>query len=127
MPSRSRLLSPSADGPDLEAAPREAPPGTGTFVDLVEELVSQARRHVPPEDAVLAGLRENLVQEQRERLGERTVRAWWAAPARPRPRVPRQPPPSAVATAGTAAALYDHVMDMLGGRPAGRTGTEPED
>ncbi|MEU2774786.1 hypothetical protein ABZ646_18045 [Streptomyces sp. NPDC007162] len=103
-----------------------AAPDSEEFDDLVGQLVDQLRRHVAFEDAVFARLRENLSRKDRERLGEKVVRAWRAAPTRPHPHAPRQPA-AAVAGAGTAAAVTDRIRDTLGSRPADRRGTERED
>ncbi|MEW2299773.1 hypothetical protein AB0958_07310 [Streptomyces sp. NPDC006655] len=115
---REGARTPAALG--AEAADSEESDG------LAGQLVDQLRRPVAFEDAVFARLRENLSQEDRERLGEKVVRARRAAPTRPHPPAPRRPA-AAVAGAGTAAAVMDHVRDTLGGRPADRRGTERED
>ena len=67
------------EGAGTLAALSEASPDTEEFDDLVEQLVDRLRRHVAFEDAVFARLRENLPQEDRERLGSGVVRAWEAA------------------------------------------------
>ncbi|MFJ8360910.1 hemerythrin domain-containing protein [Streptomyces sp. NPDC093984] len=67
------------EGAGTLAALSEASPDTEEFDDLVEQLVDRLRRHAAFEDAVFARLRENLPQEDRERLGSGVVRAWEAA------------------------------------------------
>jgi hypothetical protein len=89
----------------------------------VRRLLADGLGH---EDAVFARPRENLPQEDRERLGSKVVRAWRGAPTRPHPHAPRHPP-AAVAAGGMAAALVDRVRDTVGGQPADRRGTERDD
>ncbi|MFD5541976.1 hypothetical protein ACFWIJ_30160 [Streptomyces sp. NPDC127079] len=93
---------------------------------LAGQPVERLRRHVAFEDAGFARLRENLSQEDRERLGEKVVRSRRAAPTRPHPPAPQRAA-AAVAGAGTAAAVMGHVRDTLGGRPADRLVMERED
>ncbi|MEU5312696.1 hemerythrin domain-containing protein [Streptomyces sp. NPDC021562] len=119
-------LAQEHEGARTLAALAAAAPGSEEFDDLAGQLVDQLRRHVAFEDAVFARLRENLSREDRERLGEQVVRSWRAAPTRPHPRAPQRPA-AAVAAAGTAAAVMDHIRDTLGSRPADRRGTERED
>ncbi|MEU7384047.1 MULTISPECIES: hemerythrin domain-containing protein [unclassified Streptomyces] len=67
------------------AALRGTSPDSEEFDELTERLESQVRRHVAFEDAVFARLRENLPQEDRERLGADVVGTWQSAPSVPHP------------------------------------------
>ncbi|MFF3905671.1 hemerythrin domain-containing protein [Streptomyces sp. NPDC001848] len=69
-------LQQEREGAATLTALSEASPDTEEFDDLVEQLVARLRRHVAFEDAVFARLRENLPEEDRERLGSGVVRAW---------------------------------------------------
>ncbi|MEU6095100.1 hypothetical protein [Streptomyces sp. NPDC047079] len=120
--STQHLSHPQASNPAAKEAVHQWLEDAEEFDDLADELVGQLRRHVAFEDAVFARLRENLPQDERERLGSEVVRAWQAAPTRPHPHAPQRPPP-AVATAGKAAALVDRLRDAVGARPAERGGT----
>ncbi|MFF9127072.1 hemerythrin domain-containing protein [Streptomyces sp. NPDC014889] len=64
---------------------RETSADSEEFDELAEQLESQVRRHVAFEDAVFVRLRENLPQEDRERLGAEVVETWHSAPDVPHP------------------------------------------
>ncbi|MFH9981065.1 hemerythrin domain-containing protein [Streptomyces sp. NPDC017179] len=64
---------------------RGTSPDSEEFDELAERLESRMRRHVAFEDAVFARLRENLPQEDRERLGADVVGTWQSAPTVPHP------------------------------------------
>ncbi|MFF4761750.1 hemerythrin domain-containing protein [Streptomyces sp. NPDC001292] len=80
-----QALEQEREGTGTLAALRGTSPDSEEFDDLAERLESQLRRHVAFEDAVFVRLRENLPQEDRERLGAEVVEAWQSAPTVPRP------------------------------------------
>ncbi|MFB7461143.1 hemerythrin domain-containing protein [Streptomyces sp. NPDC056188] len=73
------------EGMSTLTALRGTSPDSEEFDELAERLESQVRRHVAFEDAVFTLLRENLPQQDRERLGAEVVEAWQSAPTVPHP------------------------------------------
>ncbi|MCO5973002.1 hemerythrin domain-containing protein [Actinoallomurus soli] len=84
--------------------------------DLVAELKREVDHHVQEEEGrFFPTLRETLGREALEDLGEQLREGKRAAPTRPHPHAPNEPP--ALAMAAPVAAMYDRVRDRLQRRP----------
>ncbi|MEV5388099.1 hemerythrin domain-containing protein [Streptomyces sp. NPDC052721] len=84
--------------------------------ELVAELRRAVAEHIEEEEGTLMPrLREAVSQEELDRLGELIGRAKAAAPTRPHPHAPDQPP--ALTFAAPVAAAYDRLRDRLQRRP----------
>ncbi|GAA0354751.1 hypothetical protein GCM10010151_50340 [Actinoallomurus spadix] len=84
--------------------------------DLVAELRREVEHHVQEEEGeFFPRLREALGPEALGDLGEQLRKGKRAAPTRPHPHAPNEPP--ALAMAAPVAAVYDRVRDRLQRRP----------
>lgn len=84
--------------------------------ELMERLRRQIGEHVrEEEDELLPRVREAVDQKELDELGQLLARAKQAAPTRPHPNAPDQPP--ALTLVGPVAAAYDRLRDRLQGRP----------
>jgi hemerythrin superfamily protein len=78
----------------------------------VRVLADAVRRHVQEEERTLLPAAQRLLDAgERQRLGEALVRAKAAAPTRPHPLAPDEPPASTLANAGAAA--YDRSREAV--------------
>jgi hemerythrin superfamily protein len=95
-------------------------PGHPRYAPKVRLLAENVRRHVREEErALLPRLRRALDDHQRRELGETLAKARGAAPTRPHPTAPDQPP--GVFVAGALAAPFDRARDAwAGGMAAAR-------
>jgi hemerythrin-like domain-containing protein len=96
------------------------PPGHPRYAPKVRLLAENVRRHVREEErALLPRLRRALDDGQRRELGQTLAKARVAAPTRPHPTAPDQPP--GVFVAGALAAPFDRARDAwAGGMAAAR-------
>jgi hemerythrin superfamily protein len=95
-------------------------PDTDEFDDLVEQLISQLRKHVAYEARVFLLLRDTMPEDEREKLGKKVASAARQGPTRPHS-APRKPG-AAVKAAAAGAAPVDKMRDAAGDRPAKRKG-----
>lgn len=90
------------------------PASSERFLPKVRLLAESVRRHVEEEERELLPLLESTFEAgPRRELGEAFERARRAAPTRPHPGAPDEPPANIVA--GAFAALYDRSRDALRG------------
>jgi hemerythrin-like domain-containing protein len=90
-------------------------PSDTRFEALVSRIIHDAREHIAyEENEVWPLVRERLAPSALEEMGVKMARAKKAAPTRPHPHTP--PKPSALKTAGVAAAATDRVRDAVTGR-----------
>jgi len=83
------------------------------FEPKVRVLIDNVRRHVQEEERdLLPAMKRALSPEEAQTLGEALVRAKSAAPTRPHPGAPDEPPANALANVGAAA--YDRSRDAIG-------------
>ena len=83
------------------------------FDAKVHVLIESVRRHVRDEEReLLPALRRTLTPDELRALGDALARAKEAAPTRPHPTAPDQPPANLLANAGAAA--VDRGRDALG-------------
>jgi hemerythrin superfamily protein len=93
------------------------PPTHERFTPKAKLLAENVRRHVAEEERELLPLLErSLDVEARRALGDALERARRAAPTRPHPTAPDEPPGNFVA--GAVAAVYDRSRDALRGGAA---------
>ncbi|MCH0559454.1 hemerythrin domain-containing protein [Streptomyces sp. MUM 16J] len=91
----------------------EGDPRTG---DLVAKLRREVGEHIrAQEDVFIPRLRETVSQEDLDRLGVLLTKAKAAAPTRPHPHAPEEPP--VLTLAAPVAAAYDRLRDRLQRRP----------
>lgn len=92
----------------------EALPGADERFDAkVHVLIESVRRHVREEEReLLPALKRHLAAEHLRDLGEALQRAKDAAPTRPHPMAPDEPPGNLIANAGAAA--MDRSRDAIG-------------
>lgn len=84
--------------------------------ELMEHLRREIGEHVrEEEDELLPRVREAVDQKELDELGRLLARAKQAAPTRPHPNAPDQPP--ALTLVGPVAAAYDRLRDRMQGRP----------
>jgi hemerythrin superfamily protein len=97
-------------------------PGHPRYAPKVRLLAENVRRHVREEErALLPRLRRALDDHQRRELGETLAKARGAAPTRPHPTAPDQPP--GVFVAGALAAPFDRARDAWTGGMAAASST----
>ncbi len=83
------------------------------FEAKVHVLIENVRRHVQEEEReLLPALKRALSPEELQGIGEALIRAKDAAPTRPHPGAPDEPPANAFANVGAAA--YDRSRDAVG-------------
>ncbi|MFI8850869.1 hemerythrin domain-containing protein [Streptomyces sp. NPDC053499] len=83
---------------------------------LMDELRREIEVHVAEEEGgLMPKLREAVDQQTLDELGRELEKAKRAAPSRPHPNAPDQPP--ALAMAAPVAGVYDRLRDRLQGRP----------
>ncbi|HEX9308788.1 MAG TPA: hemerythrin domain-containing protein [Anaeromyxobacter sp.] len=83
------------------------------FEAKVRVLIDNVRRHFQEEERdLLPAMKRALSPEEAQALGDALVRAKAAAPTRPHPGAPDEPPANALANVGAAA--YDRSRDALG-------------
>jgi hemerythrin superfamily protein len=88
-------------------------PGDERFDAKVHVLIESVRRHVAEEEReLLPALRRTLAPEELRALGDVLVQAKAAAPTRPHPTAPDQPPANVIGNVG--AAVMDRGRDALG-------------
>lgn len=93
------------------------PPGSEDERTLVEELAAELREHIDIEESqFLPALERALDRTLLEELGEELDKAKKAAPTRPHPGAPNEPP--ALTLAAPFAAVFDRFRDRIQGRPA---------
>lgn len=114
-------LQQEQEGNETLAALAPLDPDTDEFDDLVEQLISQLRKHVAYEARVFMLLREAMPEGEREKLGKKVASAARRGPTRPHSGAPRKPGAAAKAAAAGAAPL-DKMRDVAGDRPAKRRG-----
>jgi hemerythrin superfamily protein len=79
----------------------------------VRVLIESVRHHVQEEEReLLPAMKRSLSPEELQSLGESLVRAKAAAPTRPHPAAPDEPPANALTNVGAAA--YDRSRDAIG-------------
>lgn len=84
--------------------------------ELVAELRREVMEHIQEEEGTfMPRLRSAVSQEELDRLGELIGQAKQAAPTRPHPHAPDQPP--ALTLAAPVAAAFDRLRDRLQRRP----------
>jgi hemerythrin superfamily protein len=84
--------------------------------ELMADLQRQVEHHVQEEEGDFMPKMRAAVDEQAlDELGEALDAAKQAAPTRPHPHAPEQPP--ALTLAGPVAAIYDRLRDRMQGRP----------
>ncbi|MFE9093330.1 hemerythrin domain-containing protein [Streptomyces sp. NPDC007264] len=84
--------------------------------DLMEHLRREIGEHVrEEEDELLPRVRAAVDQKELDELGQLLAQAKQAAPTRPHPNAPDQPP--ALTLVGPVAAAYDRLRNRLQGRP----------
>ena len=79
------------EGNETLAALGPLDPDTDEFDDLVEQLISQLRKHVAYEARVFLLLSDTMPEDEREKLGKKVASASRRGPARPRRSAPRKP------------------------------------
>ncbi len=84
-------LQQEQEGNETLAALAPLDPDGDEFDDLVEQLISQLRKHVAYEARVFVLLREAMPADEREKLGKKVASAARRGPARPRRSAPRKP------------------------------------
>ncbi|MBO8195265.1 hemerythrin domain-containing protein [Streptomyces oryzae] len=83
---------------------------------LMDELQREVEEHVAEEEGLMfPKLRAALDQQTLDELADELKKAKIAAPSRPHPHAPDQPP--ALAMAAPVAGVYDRLRDRLQGRP----------
>jgi hemerythrin superfamily protein len=83
---------------------------------LMTELERNVAEHIQEEEHdMLPNLRNHVDQEALDELGQALDEGKKAAPTRPHPNAPTEPP--GLALAGPVAAIYDRLRDRLQGRP----------
>lgn len=80
-----------------------------------QEIKSNVEEHVQEEEnEMFPKLRDELDQEELQKLGKQMERAKQMAPTRPHPNAPNTPPGNVVA--GVGASVVDRIRDKVGGR-----------
>lgn len=93
------------------------PMGSGEERPLVDELAAELNEHIALEESqFLPALERALDPAALAELGQELDRAKKAAPTRPHPGAPNEPP--ALALAAPFAAIFDRFRDRIQGRPA---------
>jgi len=85
------------------------------FDELIAKFIPAARQHIEYEETqVWPALRAVLSADQANQLGVQVATAKEHGPTRPHPHTPANP--TVLKTAGSAAAIIDHLRDALSGR-----------
>lgn len=116
-----QALKQEQEGKDTLTELGRREPDSREFDELVEQFVAEVRKHVAFEGQVFLKVREEMPQDDLDRLGEKLLAAMKTAPARPRKHAPKQSS-AAVKAAAAGAAPLDKPRDAAGDRPAKRKG-----
>jgi hemerythrin-like domain-containing protein len=92
-------------------------PGDPDYQQALQEFVKAGREHIMYEqDVVWPRFEAAVSRQEREKLGEKLEAAKKIAPTRPHPDTPADS--TVQKTMGTAAAMVDHMRDVVSGREA---------
>jgi hemerythrin-like domain-containing protein len=92
-------------------------PGDPDYQQALQEFVKAGREHIMYEqDVVWPRFEAAVSRQEREKLGEKLEAAKKIAPTRPHPDTPANS--TVQKTMGTAAAMVDHMRDVVSGREA---------